>query len=87
MRRCFAVRWKGTPIQKLATRRGNWKYSQFYALVDTAHEWGRDPSALGLCLPDEDVAIMQVYTDTTNRMRAQESLAQEQALKRKRKTR
>ena len=85
MRRFFGVRWKGIEVRKLATRKGNWQYSGFFALVDTAHDWGYRPSDLGACMPEEDLAVMQVYTDTSNRMKAQEVLAQEAALARKRK--
>ena len=86
-RLCFAVRWRDTPVRNLQTRRGNWHYSEFYALVDTAHEWGYRPSELGLCKADEDLAVMQAYTDTTMRMRSHENLEREKAINRNRKRR
>ncbi len=41
------MRWKGNPLQNLTTRKGNWRYSEYFALVDTAHEWGRAPQRVG----------------------------------------
>ena len=61
-------------MKHLATPRSKWKYSSYFAMVDTAHEWGKRPSELGLCKPAEDLAVMQVYTDTVARMRSQENL-------------
>jgi len=51
--------------------------------VDTAHEWGERPSALGLCEPGEDLAVMQGYTDAVTRMRAWENQEQEREMKRR----
>ena len=77
------MRWKGNPLQNLTTRKGNWRYSEYFALVDTAHEWGERPSALGLCEPGEDLAVMQGYTDAVTRMRAWENQEQEREMKRR----
>jgi hypothetical protein len=38
---------------------------------------------LGLCEPDEDLAVMQSYTDAVTRMRAWENQEQEREMKRR----
>lgn len=72
------MRWKKhQPISRLAVKEGEWSFSNYFALVDTCHDWGRLPSAFGLCEAKDDLAVMQAYSGTVARMRAWES--QEQA--------
>lgn len=70
------------PLRNLGTTRGNWRYSEFFSAVDTAHDWNRLPSELGLCDSEEDLAVMMAYTDTVSRMNAKVSKEQEAELAR-----
>jgi hypothetical protein len=75
------VQWKGRPLADLSLRKGNWTYAQEFEAVETAHDWGIRPSELGICSPDEDMAVMTAYTRTISRMRAWEAQEQERKLK------
>ena len=44
-----------------------------------AHYWGKKPSELGLCEPDDDPAIMMAYYQTSQAMEAYETFQQQQA--------
>jgi hypothetical protein len=44
-----------------------------YGQVSVAHEWGKRPSELGICSPEDDVALMAAYTRTRQLMQAIES--------------
>jgi hypothetical protein len=47
--------------------------------VDATKEWGLRPSALGICLPHEDLDIMVAYLETRRTMTAiDESIQAEQ---------
>jgi hypothetical protein len=68
----FNVQWKQRSLRQVskALRSGNWRASQFYTEVGTAHYWNRKPSELGLCEPGEDAAVMLSYYQTTKTMEA-----------------
>jgi len=78
------VRWKKhKPISSLTLHDGDWSFSQYFALVDTCHEWGRLPSDFGLCGKDDDLAVMAAYSGTVSRMRAWEQQEQEREIEEK----
>jgi hypothetical protein len=79
------VRWKsheGKRVESLAGRPQKWFTSPYFSYVLVAKEWGLRPSALGLCRPDEDFAVMLAFVDTQARMTEKVSIEQEKAMKR-----
>lgn len=52
--------------------KGKWFQSRFFTYVGAAFAWGQKPSSVGLCQPDEDVAVMAAYTRSVNEMAAWE---------------
>jgi hypothetical protein len=76
------VRWQspdGKRVEKLRRRKQWWWTAPYFGYVLAAQEWGLRPSALGLCRPEDDLAVMVAFVDTRARMQAKE--AQEQARK------
>jgi hypothetical protein len=49
-----------------------------YQKVQTAHDWGYKPSELGICDPEDDLAVMAAYTNTRTRMAAWEEHKREE---------
>ena len=45
-----------------------------------AHYWGKKPSELGLCKPDDDPAVMMAYFQTARTMEAYDALQQQKAV-------
>lgn len=69
------MRWKKRrPISDLQKELedGEWSYSHAFSLCDTAKEWGVTPSFMGICLPEDDPAVMLAYTRSVATMRAWE---------------
>lgn len=50
----------------------NWHTAPYFGYVMAAYEWHVRPSELGLCRPEEDLAVMLTYVDTRARMQAYE---------------
>lgn len=61
----------------MASRTGDWFFDELFNNVGAAQAWHQRPSDLGLCLPEEDAAVMIAYSNTANRMRAYEQTLQE----------
>lgn len=40
--------------------------------MDTCHDWGRRPSEFGLCLAEDDLAVMRAHSGAVASMRAWE---------------
>lgn len=78
----FDVRWVAAPhlkipLAELKQPPSRWEWGNdagatLYSLLFTAHDWGIRPSALGICAPEEDLGLMQAFTQTRARMRAWE---------------
>lgn len=58
-----------------------WEYSQFFSIVDAAHDWNKPPSFFGICRVEDDPAIMTAYSRTVANMRAVENSEQAKAQK------
>jgi hypothetical protein len=59
----FNVTWKKHSLRQVSKRirPGNWRATAYFTEVGMAHFWGRLPSELGLCEPEEDPAVMMSY--------------------------
>ena len=68
----FRLTRQGHPLHDLETGDSPWEADRLYELVDAAHDWGVRPSALGLCEPDEDAALMVAYTQARGHVAAVE---------------
>lgn len=79
--RSFAVKWRDRALKSLPTRKGEWHYSSYFAAVDAVHDWGRIPSEFGLCEGDEDLCVMQAYTDAKMRIQSYDLLLREKKVK------
>lgn len=55
---------------RLPPKKEGWIHSIFFELVHTAKEWGRLPSELGLCDPEEDLLFMTAHEEVVSEMRA-----------------
>lgn len=60
---------------------GNWIHSNILSTVDAAKEWGLRPSALGICLPQEDLDIMVAYLETKRTMNSVDEQIQAEQMK------
>lgn len=54
-----------------------------FTLVKIAYEWHVVPSALGICPPHEDLALMGAYIEVTSEMAAFEQQEAEREAKKK----
>ena len=63
----------GTKLQDLSIidefpKDGAWTYSNYYAQIAAVLAHGFRPSEFGLCDPEDDLAVIVAYEDTTARM-------------------
>lgn len=75
------MRWKGTPLQSLRLKKGEWSYSGDFAIMEAANSLQLSRSQF-LALDEEDQAWQIAYINSKNRMKAWEMQEQERRMNR-----
>lgn len=83
---CFAPAYKGRSVSYKSIRAGHWEIKDpmgkyLWGQLDVAHDWHRWPSELGICQPDDDVALMAGFTRTKKLMQVYEDQEREKQAK------
>jgi hypothetical protein len=86
----FEVRYKsrdGDTLEQVRAKlkNGDWWYSDLFAKVGYAKAWGKFPSELGLCSPEENADLMFAYCMARGTMDAYESQLQADEIERNRR--
>lgn len=48
-------------LGRMRQAKGQWSVSEYFSRCGAAKAWGRRPSELGLCHPEQDAALMIAY--------------------------
>ena len=58
----------GRPLKSLSIPKGKWFHSEYFSYIGVCKEWTLKPSVLGLCDPDDDLAVMAAYVEASSSM-------------------